>query len=85
MRITKAGACSNRRDDFTDVCFFDAGLRWGRSHHTTVAPGPGGGGVLGTDHLVHHQKFIANYGNFRHLDRLAGSYRTTEQTVRSWL
>lgn len=41
--------------------------------------------VLGTDHLIHHQKFTVNYGNFGYIDRVCGTHRTAANAVKGWL
>lgn len=41
--------------------------------------------AVGTDHLIHHQQFTVNYGNFGYIDRISGTYRTAENAAKGWL
>jgi len=52
---------------------FGAIITFTGSHHSIVSPTEGKG-ACGTDHLVHHQRFTVNYGNFGLFDYWAGSY-----------
>lgn len=57
------------------------------SHHSVVVDLPGRGdkrvpAAIGSKHLLHHQQFNVNYGNFTLFDQLSGTLRSVPA---SWL